>query len=110
LPNNWGNPPNNQIPVLTRANWNDWLNVQYILHAIKRTDIEVAIIPQRNANQAGNGILRSLLKVCRRTPAFPTSLRCLFSLGQNAPCSYEQSQHSDIADDRGGVLHDRRKT
>src|SRR5208337_1343588 len=54
------NPTNNEVPVFTQADWNHWLNIQDILGAIGRSNVEVEILLNRNANEAGDRILSFL--------------------------------------------------
>src|SRR5262249_10256681 len=66
LPNHRRNPANDKVPVLTQVDGHDRLDVEHILSAIKRSDAKVAVVLERNADKAGNGVLRGLLKVFGR--------------------------------------------
>ena len=44
LPDHWGDPPNDHVPLFVYSNGNDRLDVQNILSAIKGADVEVAVV------------------------------------------------------------------
>jgi hypothetical protein len=56
-------PAQDQVPVLAYPHRNHRLDVQHILRAAGRTDVEVVYVLNRNADQTGNRILHRLLQL-----------------------------------------------
>src|SRR5882762_3085677 len=52
------NPADNKVPVLSQADRNHRLNVQNILCAVTRSDVEVPVLLNWNADETGHRILR----------------------------------------------------
>jgi len=63
LIDNRGNPADHQIPVFPEADWNHRLDVQNVLRAIARTDAEVPVLLDGNADEAGDRVLRGLIPI-----------------------------------------------
>ena len=54
-------PANDQVPVLADADGDDRLDVENILRAVIGANAEVGVVLKRDADQAGDGILRGFL-------------------------------------------------
>ena len=60
----WGDPTDNQIPVLTDLDRDNGLDVQHILRPIKGTYPKVTVVLDWNTNEPGHWALDSLLQTC----------------------------------------------
>src|SRR5258708_30036508 len=65
LPDDWRNPPDNQIPVSRNADWYDGLDIQNVLSAVTRTHSKIIVVLDRDADETRDGVLRCFLKSFR---------------------------------------------
>jgi hypothetical protein len=65
LINDWGDDARNEIPAVGQVHGDDRLNVEHVLGAIPERNVEVVVVLDGNANQAGYRVLRRLPECIR---------------------------------------------